>query len=86
MTPEQLARIKLILREGDIPFFSDEEIQEVFTSCGGDFNNTIYYCCIIKSEDTTLQTSGLSLPDSSRYFLRLAQRYRPNNSGILGGN
>lgn len=86
MTPEQLARIKFILREEDIPFFSDEELQEAFTFCGKNFNSTVYHCCIIKSEDTTLQTSGLSLPDSSRYFLRLAQQYRPNNSGVLGGS
>ena len=38
---------------------------------------------LIKAEDTTLSVSGLNCADTSKYFRRLAQRYRQNNSGQL---
>lgn len=77
-------KLKLILREKDCPFFSDEELKqymEMYTS----LEDTAYHCLIIKAENTTLSVSGLSLGDSSKYFLRLAQQYRKSNSGILHG-
>ena len=52
---------------------------------GGDFNATAYQCLIIKSESTAVVLSGFEAADSSKYFRRLAQRYRPNNSGVLEG-
>lgn len=77
--------LKIVLREGDIPFFTDEELQFYVTQNDGDYDATAYQCLIIKSEDTTLSISGLSTADSSRYFKRLASKYRPRNSGILSG-
>ena len=50
-----------------------------------DFNATAYQLLIIKSETTTLVLSGLEAADTSKYFRRLAQRYRKNNSGVLKG-
>lgn len=77
-------KLKLILREKDCPFFSNEELEqymEMYTT----LEDTAYQCLLIKAEDTTLSVSGLSLGDTSRYFLRLAQQYRKSNSGILNG-
>lgn len=80
-----MATLKRVLREEDIPFFSDEDLEAYYEENGQDINKTIYGCCIMKSEDTTVQISGLSVADTSRYFLRIAQRYRPHNSGTLKG-
>lgn len=80
-----IATMKTILREADIPFFSDEELQFYLDLNGGDLKNALYQCLCIKAEDTTLSVSGLSTADSSKYFRRLANMYRPSNSGTLGG-
>ncbi len=85
MDSTTLDHIKRILREDDIPFFSDSDIEAYYTQNNADVNKTIYDCCLAKAEDTTVQISGLSLADTSRYFLRVAQRYRPHNSGTLKG-
>ena len=77
--------LKIVLREADIPFFTDEQLDFYLRENGGNYDLTAYQCLLIKAEDTTLQVSGLSAADSSRYFRRLAAKYRPNNSGILKG-
>lgn len=82
--PKSIEELKIILREKDCPFFEDSEL-EYYLNTYKDFNTAAYYCFIIKSEDTTLSVSGLNCADTSKYFRRLAQRYRPNNSGILRG-
>lgn len=82
---ETLKRMKVILREEACPFFSDDDLLFYLKENGNDVNKAIYQCLIVKSEDTTLNISGLQAADTSRYFRRLAQRYRPNNSGILSG-
>jgi hypothetical protein len=83
---DNIERLKIVLREKDCPFFDDEELAFYFEENGGDFNKTAYQCLIIKSESTSLVLSGLEAADSSKYFRRLAQRYRGNNSGVLRGN
>lgn len=80
-----IERMKIILREREIPYFSDEELFFYLSENGNDVNAALYQCLLIKSENTTLSLSGVSLPDTSMYFRRLAQKYRPNNSGILKG-
>lgn len=77
-----LERLKVILREKDIPFFSDEELVTMLGN-GEDFQTVAYRCLIIKSEETSISVSGLTLGDSSAYFKRLARMYKPNNSGVL---
>ena len=82
-----LEDLKIVLREADIPFFSDEQLEFYLRENDGDYRATAYQCLLIKAEDTTLSVSGLSTADSSKYFRRLASKYRPHNSGILkGGN
>lgn len=81
MTPIQ--ELKTILREPDIPFFSDEDLEYYLEKNSGDVKKAAYECLIIKSENTSMSVSGLTAADSSDYFRRLAARYRPSNSGIL---
>ena len=80
-----LEQLKIVLREKDCPFFEDEELEYYLQVNNGDFNDTAYQCLILKSENTTLNLSGFETGDTSKYFRRLAQRYRKSNSGILGG-
>lgn len=80
-----LDNLKLILREKDVPFFTDEELNFYLGENEGDVKAAAYQCLLIKAEDTTLSISGLSLGDASKYFRRLAFQYRPHNSGILKG-
>lgn len=76
--------LKIILRENECPFFTDEELA-YYLKKYSTVNDTAYHCLLIKAEDTTLSVSGLSLGDTSKYFLRLAQNYRKSNSGTLQG-
>lgn len=80
-----LGNLKLILREGDIPFFTDEQLEFYLSQNERDVRAAAYQCLLIKAEDTTLSVNGLSTADTSKYFRRLASLYRPFNSGILQG-
>ena len=80
-----LTELKIVLREEDIPFFSDFDLEFYLQENKGDYSATAYQCLTIKAENTTLNISGLSAADTSAYFRRLASRYRPRNSGILTG-
>ena len=80
-----LEDLKTVLRESDIPFFSDQDLQFYLDENSGDFRATANQCLLIKAEDTTLSISVLNAADSSTYFRRLAARYRPHNSGVLKG-
>ena len=77
-------KIKKEIREDQSPYFSDDDINYYYQKNGKDVSNTIYEMLIIKSEDSTISVSGLNTQDTSGYFKRLASRFRPNNSGILG--
>ncbi len=81
-----LEEMKLNLRESDCPFFTDEELTAYYQKNGSDVKKATYECLIVKSQDTTLSMSGLTCADTSKYFLRLASMYQPNNSGVLRGN
>lgn len=85
MDNDSIEKLKIILRENDCPFFEDEELAFYLSENNDDFEATAYQCLIIKSETTTLVLSGLEAADTSKYFRRLAQRYRKNNSGTLSG-
>lgn len=85
MAADIIADLKIILREADIPFFTDEDLAFYVRQNKNDFNKTAYQCLIIKAEDSSLTLPGLNLPDTSKYFRRLAVRYRPRHTGILKG-
>lgn len=84
MTAEALDRLKFILREAEMPMFTDEQLQKYVDSAESP-EIALYELLLLKSENTGLQVSGLEISDTSSYFRRLAQTYRPHNSGILGG-
>ena len=84
-TMSVIDRLKIVLRENEYPLFEDEELQFYLDENNGDFNATAYQCLILKSESTSVVLSGFEASDTSKYFRRLAQRYRKTNSGILGG-
>lgn len=83
-TQELLTRMKTILRETDMPMFSDAELQSILENSNS-FDEAVYEAAILKSENTQLVVSGVTLADSSSYFLRIARRYRPSHSGQLKG-
>lgn len=80
-----LEDLKIVLREEDVPFFTNKQLEFYLRENNGDYQATAYQCLLIKAEDTTLSVSGLSAGDTSKYFRRLAAKYRPNNSGVLKG-
>ena len=75
--------IRLELREDAVPFFIDDEISYYLEKNGGDVRAAIYEMLIIKSEESTIQVSGWTSQDTSRYFKRLASKYKNFNTGIL---
>ena len=80
-----LDEVKLNIRESDFPMFADAEIQQYLELNNNDVAATSHQLLILKSQDTSLQVSGLSCGDSSKFFLRLAEQYRPIHSGVLKG-
>lgn len=78
-----LDKLKFILRESEMPMFSDEELQMCLDDSES-FEMAAYELLLLKSENTSLQISGLNIQDTSSYFKRLAATYRPHNSGQLG--
>lgn len=83
-TLEKLKKLKFILREEEMPMFSDDQLEKYLESSDS-FELALYELLMLKSENTGLQVSGLNIQDTSSYFRRLAQTYRPHNSGVLGG-
>ena len=79
---DDLTILKNVLREKDMPMFTDEEL-EAWLKQYGDLHETIYHLALLKSESTAMSISGLSVNDTSAYFRRIAQTYRPFNSRIL---
>lgn len=76
--------LKLILREDDIPFFTDEQISK-YIALYETLDLALYAMLMVKAENTQIQIAGMSTQDTSSYFRKLARQYRPNNSGILKG-
>lgn len=77
--------IKKEIREEQSPYFEEEDFTYYLDKNQGDVKATIYEMLIIKSEDSTISVSGLNTEDTSKYFKRLASRYKTFNSGVLGG-
>ena len=80
-----LQKLKMILREEEMPFFTDAALEFYLAENSDSVGDTAYMCLTIKSEETSLQIGGMSMADTSKYFLRLSKMYRPNNSGTLMG-
>lgn len=84
MAAETLDRLKFILRENEMPMFTDEELQNYLDNSDS-FELALYELLMLKSENTGIELQGMTMSDTSAYFKRLALTYRPYNSGVLGG-
>lgn len=82
---EPLDELKILCREKQVPFFEDEELQYQLQKADGNVNLAAYRCLIIKAENCNVQVSGLTLPDTASYWLRLAASVRPSGSCIIKG-
>lgn len=79
-----LVYMKNILREDVMPMFSDAQLADMLQRADS-LDEAIYKAAIQKSENTSLIVSGVTVADSSAYFLRIARTHRPNNTGTLKG-
>lgn len=84
VTSEIMKKLKRALRENTMPLLTEDDLTDLLESSDS-LDEAIYKGAIMKSENTTLQISGLSTADTSQYFLRIASMHRPNNTGILRG-
>lgn len=78
-------RVYKEIREEQAPYFEEGDIEYYLEKNNGDVDATIYEMLIIKSEDSSVEVSGLITGDTSGYFKRLASRYKKFNSGTLIG-
>ena len=80
----EIQELKLILREETSPFFTDEEIAYYLEKNNYNIDATAYECLLIKAENDSISLpGGLNIADNQKYWLRLAQKYRPSGSKIL---
>lgn len=82
---EDIKKLKMNVRENTVPFFDDDELKHHLERAGNNVDLASYNCLIIKAEECSLSVSGLSLADSSAYWLRLAAMYRPNCTTVAKG-
>ena len=85
LTDNLAQQLNIMIREKDIPYFGLDELIFYYNKCGGNLEFTAYTCLLIKAEDTSLSISGLTTTDTSKYLRRIANMYRPSNSGTLRG-
>lgn len=78
--------IKKEIREEQSPYFEEDDFRYYLDKNKGNVNATIYEMLIIKSEDSSISVSGLTTQDTSKYFKRLASRFKKFNSGVLEGD
>lgn len=83
---EKVSMVYREIRESQIPYFEEGDIEYYLKKNHGNVNDTIYEMLIIKSEDSSIEVSGLLTGDTSSYFKRLASSYKRFNSGnLIGG-
>lgn len=81
---EKLQELKLILRENEYPFFSDEELSYYLKRNNFDINKTAYECLIMKSENDKFGIPGVvQSSDNSKYWLRIAAMYKPKKRSFI---
>ena len=61
---DKLKELKINIREKQIPYFDDEELQYYLDKNNGNVRKASYECLIIKAETTGLNVSGLTTKDS----------------------
>ena len=80
----EIQELKLRLREETSPFFTDEELAYYLEMFNNDLNLTTYKLALMKAEDDSITLpGGLSLPNNSSQWKRIAAMYKPNESRCL---
>lgn len=80
----ELHELKLRLREESSPFFSDEELAYYLEMFDNNLDKTTYKLALMKAEDDSITLpGGLSLPNNSSQWKRIAAMYKPNESRCL---
>lgn len=77
-TFEEVKKIlKLNLREGDEPVFSDEELQLLYESNNYSVSKTCWRACILKAEtDDMIKVGSIEIKSSGKdYWLKLADMF-----------
>ena len=82
---EPLEELKLPSRAKQVPIFEEDGLLYQLEKAGRDVALAAYRCLLIKAENSTVQVSGLTLADTSAYWLRLAAAVRPSGSCIVEG-
>lgn len=77
-----LEELKFNLREKESQFFTVDELQYLLGKYGS-VEAASYHGLIMKAEDDSVKLSGLDVPSSQKYFLRLARKFRPNAGGTI---
>lgn len=80
---DNIELLKIMIMEDACPYYSDSELQYYLEKNANVLNNAAYELLLIKADDDSFSLSGLTVAGNSKYFRRLAQQYRPNNSGVL---
>lgn len=80
---DKLDKLKFNLREFQIPYFTDAELNYLLEKNNGDVERASYEGLILKAENTGLDVSGVSTKDSASYFKMLASNFVQTNSGVL---
>lgn len=80
---DSLEQLKFNLREKQVPYFDESDLNVLLERNNGDVTKASYEGLIIKAESTGLNVSGLTTKDSSSYFKMLASKYVTTNSGVL---
>lgn len=78
-----LKTLKANLRESDYPFFTDEELERIYSECGRDMAEATYRALIIKAESDSLKLSDMTMESSREYWLSLAAIYRKTRTGSV---
>lgn len=79
-----LQELKIILRESQSPFFTDEELTFYLERNNSDINKTAYECFLLKAEDDSISLpGGLQLANNREYWLRLAKQYKPRKKSFV---
>lgn len=69
--------LKFNLQESKYPYFSDEELQNLL-ELYETVERASYEGCMMKSVNDSMDLgSALSIPDNSKYWLRMANKFKP---------
>lgn len=80
---DKVNKLKIITQEEAFPMFSNQEFEFYLSENGGDVYDTAYEMLCLKAQNGSIVITGITLPDPERYFMKIAQKYRPNHSGVL---